>query len=179
MPLPAATTAVVPVRANRARASVRPRPCRSLAKVREPIAHAEHREQIAWIVRIRLDLAAQVLDVRVDGALIGLERNPANRTQQLSAAEDTPWLAHHGRQQLELGWRQLDPAPADRQLHAWHVELDVADADQVGWLAGRLSAAQHRPNTGDELLGAERLRQVVIRAQLETDQLVGLVRARG
>src|SRR5439155_24551346 len=81
MPLPAATTAVVPIRANRARASVRPRPCRSLAKVREPIAHAEHRQQIAWIVRIRLDLAAQILDVRVDGALVGVERNPANRTQ--------------------------------------------------------------------------------------------------
>src|SRR5205823_13366744 len=145
-PLPAATTAVVLVRANarranRARATlVRPL-YRSLPG--EPVADTEHREQIAWIVRIRLDLAAQVLDVGVDGAFVGLERNPASRTQQLSAAEDTPWLAHHGRQQLELGWRQLDPAPADRQLHARHVELDVADADQVGWLAGRLTAAQH------------------------------------
>src|SRR5438094_10321623 len=170
-PLPAATTPVVPVRANarranRARATlVRPRLCRSLPG--EPVPHAEHREQIAWIVRIRLDLAAQVLDVRVDGALIGLERNPANRTQQLSAAEDTPWLAHHGRQQLELGWRQLDPAPADRQLHARHVELDVAETYQIGGLAGRRAPAQHRANAGDELLGTEGFRQIIVCAQLD------------
>src|SRR5205809_5027155 len=69
-PLPAATTAVVPVRANahlanRSRASlVRPGLCRSLPA--EPVSHAEHRQQVAWIVRIRLDLAAQILDVRVD-----------------------------------------------------------------------------------------------------------------
>src|SRR5205809_8014106 len=113
-PLPAATTAVVPVRANahlanRSRASlVRPGLCRSLPA--EPVSHAEHRQQVAWIVRIRLDLAAQILDVRVDGALVGLERHAANRTQQLGPAEDAPRLACHGRQQLELGRRQLDPA---------------------------------------------------------------------
>src|SRR2546427_12906714 len=105
---PAATTAAVPVRASRVRATrVRPSPCRSTPLVREPVTDAEYRQQVPWIVRIRLHLAAQVLDVGVDGALVRLERDPANGTQQLSAAEDPPRLTRHGRQQLELGRRQL------------------------------------------------------------------------
>src|SRR2546426_7861477 len=136
-PLPAATTAAVPVRANRCRASraratrVRPSLCRSTPWVREPVTDAKHRQQVAWIMRIRLHLAAKVLDVGVDGALVRLERNPANRTQKLSATEDTSRLARHGRQELELGRRQLDPSSGDRELHAGHVELDVTGADQV------------------------------------------------
>src|SRR5438093_12373914 len=177
-PPPAATTAAVPVRASQRRASrvratrVRPSPCRSTPLVREPVTDAEYRQQVAWIVRIRLHLAAQVLDVGVDGALVRLERDPANGTQQLSAAEDPPRLPRHGRQQLELGRRQLDSAPGDRQLHAGHVELDVAGTNQIGGLTGGLAPAQHRANTGDELLGTEGFRQVVVRAQLETNQLV-------
>src|SRR5256886_9646407 len=182
-PPPAATTAAVPARAGLRRASrvraprVRPSLCRSTPLVREPVTDAEYRQQVPWIVRIRLHLAAQVLDVGVDGALVRLERDPANGTQQLSAAEDPPRLTRHGRQQLELGRRQLDPPPGDRQLHAGHVELDVAGTNQIGGLTRGPAPARARAHTGDKLLGTEGLRQVVVRAQLETDQLVGLVGA--
>src|SRR5947207_15062566 len=99
-------------------------------------------------MRILLHLASNVLDVGIDGAPVRLERAPANRTQQLSPAEDAARLARHSRHPLELGGRQLDPPPGDRQPHAGYVELNVAGADQIGGLASRLTSAQHRADTG-------------------------------
>src|SRR2546429_9948785 len=130
-------------------------------------------------MRIRLHLAAKVLDVGIDGTLVRLERDPANRAQQLSPAEDAARLARHGRHQLELGGRQLDPPPGDRQPHAGYVELDVAGADQIGGLAGRLPPRQELADTWDALLWPEGLRQVVVPALLETNEFVGLAAARG
>src|SRR5262245_10887266 len=48
---------------------------------------------VARAGRVGLDLAAQVLDVGVDGALVGLERDPVEGVEQLSAGEDAARLA--------------------------------------------------------------------------------------
>ena len=40
---------------------------------------------------------------------------------------------------------------------------------------GHLGSAQNRPDPGHQLLGTERLGQVIVRAQLQSHELVGLV----
>ena len=79
--------------------------------VRELVADAVHRQHVARIARIRLELAPQVLDVRVDGAVERFDLVAANRVEQLRAREHAPGLPHQRRQQLELGRRQSIGAP--------------------------------------------------------------------
>src|SRR5690348_6745070 len=53
----------------------------------EAVPDSENRQQVARRARVRLDLAADVLDVSVDGALVRLERHAAHGIQQLRARE--------------------------------------------------------------------------------------------
>jgi hypothetical protein len=60
------------------------------------------------------------------------------------------------------------------------VDLELADGDRA-WrrcLLGRLRAPQDRADAGDHLAAAERLDDVVVGAQLEADDPVGLGAAR-
>ena len=86
---------------------------------------------------IALQLAAQIFDMGVNGALIGLKGDAVQRTQELGPAENPPRLSSHRRQQLELGLRQVDRSPPDRHLHARDVELNVRGSNHVvGYLDG-------------------------------------------
>ena len=70
------------------------------------------------------------------------------------------------------------PIPPDGP--AGHVQLDVcSDADEISRRCGALRSAQHRPHPRHQLLRAERLRQIVVGAQLQADQLVRLLGPRG
>src|SRR5579859_2588680 len=53
------------------------------------------------------DLFPDVLDVRVDRALIRLERHASHRIEQLSAGEHPPRLPCHRGQDLELALGQI------------------------------------------------------------------------
>ena len=60
--------------------------------------------------------------------------------------------------------------------------MEVADRDRrpgASAVAARLGAAQHRPDAGDHLGAAERLDHVVVGAELEADDAVGLGAAGG
>src|SRR5262245_5899962 len=86
---------------------------RSIARIRQPISDPEHREQMSRRSRLGLDLPADVLDVGIDGALVGLERDTVNRVQQLRSGEYATGLSGHRRKQLELSGCQLDTSPTD------------------------------------------------------------------
>ena len=112
----------------------------------------------------------------VDRPLVGLEGDAVDRVQELAAGEHPARLADHGRQELELGRGELDRPAADRDPHAGQVDLDVGDPQHLGAAgSGRLGPPQHGPDPGHELLGAERLDHVVVGAQLQADDPVGLV----
>ena len=115
----------------------------------------------------------------VDRPLVRLERDALDGGQELRAGEDPPRLPRELEQQPELGRRELDAPAGDRREHARDVELDVAGAHELDGRVRSLGAPQHRPDARDELLGAERLGDVVVRAELEPDERVGLVGARG
>ena len=52
-------------------------------RVGESVADSVDREDVARQARIRLELSAEVLDVRVDGPLVRLEGNAVNRVEEL------------------------------------------------------------------------------------------------
>src|SRR3970282_2067692 len=70
--------------------------------VREAVADAVDGEQVARLPRVGLELAPDVLHVRVDGPLVGFERDAVHRVEELAAREHTPGLAGEREQELEL-----------------------------------------------------------------------------
>src|SRR5437879_12102879 len=69
----------------------------------ELIADAVDGQNVAWTAGVGFDLAPDVLDVRVDGALVRLHGDTPHRLEQLAAGEDPTRLARHDRQQLKFG----------------------------------------------------------------------------
>ncbi len=134
--------------------------------------------EVARRARIRLELAADVLDVGVDRALVRLEGDAVDLVQQLRAREDPPGLAGHGRQERELGGGQLHRLVASGDAHARHVQAQVPSPKELA-LSRTGMPAQDRAHAGHQLARAERLRDVVVRAELEADDPVGLVVASG
>ena len=84
-----------------------------------------------------------------------------------------------GREELELGRRQVDGRAGHLGPHPRQVQHDVAGMDRLGGLGRTVGPAQDGPDAGDQLARAERLGQVVVGAELEAEQLVELVVAGG
>src|SRR5262245_39386999 len=104
---------------------------RSRAVVREAIADAVHRQQVARRPRLRLELAANVLDVGVDRPLVRLEGDAVDRVEELGPGEDPAGLRRERRQQLELRGGEIDRTTGDVDPHPRQVERDVAGTDDV------------------------------------------------
>src|SRR5438552_5080125 len=103
------------------------RPPSLLGRLGEAVAHAEHRLDV-----VLPDLLADVFDVRIDRALVGLESDASHRVEQLRACEHATWLPRHGGNDLEFALGQVHSVAAEAGLHSRHVQLDVrADSDQV------------------------------------------------
>src|SRR5438270_9454825 len=147
----------------------------SLVVVPEPVPDPVHREEMARLAGIRLELSADVLHVRVDRAFVRLECDAVHRVEELRPREHAARLAGERRDELELGGGELDVAVPDPHAHARYIERNVASADDVTALRGTLRPPEHRPHPGDELLRRERLRDVVVRAELQADELVALL----
>ena len=117
--------------------------------------------------------------MRVDGAIEGVALVAMDRVEQLRPREDAPRLPHQRRQQGELGRRHLDRPSRHGHAHPRHVEHDVAGAHDVAALGSAVDAPEDRAHPRHQLARAERLGQVVVGAELEADQLVALLDARG
>src|SRR5262249_8549592 len=70
--------------------------------IREPVPHAMDRQDVARPAGLRLDLASEVLHVRVDRAVVRIDRDAVQRILELPAGEDPAGLADHRAQELEL-----------------------------------------------------------------------------
>ena len=100
---------------------------------------------------------------------------PWSASSSCDAGEDAARARRERRQQLELGRRQLDGRATDLGPHARQVQHDVAGTDRLGGLERPVGPPQDRPDAGHQLARAERLGQVVVGTELETEQLVELV----
>ena len=89
-----------------------------------------------------------------------------------------PGLPSHGCEKRELRRRQIDRVAVPGHPHPRNIEHEVARTKRFEIARGRM-AAQHGADARHQLARAERLGDVVIGAQLEADELVGFVVARG
>src|SRR5205823_5975640 len=109
--------AVAPTPSRKSSASARSSSC--LPMVAQTVAHPAHGLQHARVAARLFDLAAQGLDVDVDGPVADNDLAPPDRVEKLAALEYAPGAAQEGCQQVELGARE-------RQLGAGHGGLAAA-----------------------------------------------------
>jgi len=105
-----------------------------------------------------------------------------HQLEQLGAGKDASGARGEVAQQVELGGGQADPLPITRHPPPLEVDDQIATAQRAAGLdVGQLAvgAAQQGFHAARQLAEAERLGQVVIGSDLESDHLVHLVGASG
>ncbi len=87
------------------------------SQISELVAGAVDRQHVFGTVRVGFELAPDVLDVCVNGSIERLDIFTADGIEQLRAGEDAAGAARQGRDQLELGRRDVDrlAAASNRQ----------------------------------------------------------------
>src|ERR671937_1035745 len=99
-----------------------------------------------------LDLAPQVGDVDVAGALVADVRAVPEVLHDLAPRVHPLGLLREEREQAELRGREADRPPVEADLVPVHVELERADAaDAIANGAVQLAAAPDRPHTAHQL----------------------------
>jgi len=91
-----------------------------------------HRLQVPRLTGIRLELATDVLHVRVDRALVRLERDAVHGVEQLRPGEDPAGLPGERGEQLELGRREVHLTVAGAYAQPRDVEGHIGGADHIG-----------------------------------------------
>src|SRR3954465_7159630 len=170
-------------RSRRNRPGMRARRSTGRSALGEGVPDTPHRQDEHRRRRVVLDLVPQVADVDVDRLLVLVEGLVvAQELEQLGAGVDPPGSRGEVSEDLEFGRRQAHPAvatldPASLEVDEQVAVADDAAADRVREIAVR--ATEERLDPAHQLAEAERLRQVVVRTELEADHLVDLVIARG
>src|SRR5579863_3916181 len=115
-----------------------------------------------------------------DGLLLALEVVAPDFIEQRLSRNDAAVILHEDAKQSELFGRQSHALPPNRQLLARRVENDLAESDRLV-VSGRngVLAAQSRLHAREKLVQSKRLGNVVVRAQLERQNLVDLLILRG
>ncbi len=143
----------------------------------EAIADPPHREDQLGVLRIALDLLAQVGDVDVAGPDVSAELGLPELLHDLLAREDLARVLGEQPQHLELRAGQVDRLPSDGDQVACQVDRHRAGLDRGALHAARtiqFTAAQLRPHPAEQLAHREGLGDVVVRTDLEPDHLVDL-----
>src|SRR5436190_19280743 len=131
---------------------------------------------------IALDAATQALDEGIDAAHRDERVAAPDARQQRLAAEHDARVRREQVQQTEFLIRQLDVAAGDADASARRIDLDVMDAHgsvASVWRHRRARPPQQRARPRHELAHTERLREVIVRAAFEAEDLVRLFGARG
>src|SRR5439155_18257010 len=81
--------------------------------------------------RVRLELPADVLDVRVDGPLVRLEGHPVDRVEELGPGEDPAGRAGERGEQLEFRRREIDGPAGKLGAHPRQVKGEIARSDDL------------------------------------------------
>jgi hypothetical protein len=126
---------------------------------------------------VGLELLAQAPDVDRDGS--GVERRGVapHAVHQLVAREDAVRVRRQEPEQVEFLRRQVDALAVPACLVPRGVDDQRSDGDPLARRRGRTRASQNRFDAGRQVSWGERLRDVVVGAQLQADNPVGLVDA--
>src|SRR5215475_2140950 len=137
------------------------------------VADASHSHDDLGPLRVTLNFRPQPLHVHVDQAGVGRMPVAPDLLEQHLAGEHLPGLAGEGDQKVELQRRERDGSAV--ALHGVPRHIDGEIADLEGLRRRLFSAPQPSPDPRHELLGLERLDDVVVGARLEADNNVDRV----
>src|SRR5690348_13242406 len=116
--------------------------------------------------RIALDLLAEAKNVNIYGAIRNGAILSPNRVQQLLAAENHARTAHQKFEQPELGRGERQRRIVEPHLAARAVQLQRARLQHAG---RRRLRTELQLDSRDQFANKEWLHDIVVRAQLETD----------
>src|SRR5205814_9303452 len=129
--------------------------------------------------RVVLDLLPQVTDVDVDRLLVLVEGVIVTKElEELGPGVDPAGPGRQMAEDLELGRGEADPAGTALDATALEVDEQVVVADDAtarGIAEVAVGSAKECLDPAQQLAQPERLRQVVVGAELEPDDLVDLV----
>ena len=120
-----------------------------------------------WVL---VQLASQVLDMRVDRPLVAFVVVALHARDELVPREDPARTRSQREEQVELAPRQLDRFPFHQHLPSLAVDREpaVVERERAGALTRALPGPpQDRLHARHELPGAEGLHQVVVRSEAE------------
>src|SRR5207249_7370101 len=115
----------------------------------------------------------------VDRPIERLVLLPFERVEDLLAREHATRGAGEDGQELELVVRQEHALAVDDDLARAEVDLELARAEAGTTGGDRRRPAQHGADARQELPWIERLGEVIVRPELEADDLVDVFAARG
>src|SRR3954451_12080151 len=147
----------------------------------EQVTDPAHGEEELGLFGVALELLAQMADVHVDGSGIAVLGVPPDVLEQRLAGENPTGRAGERTEDLELDIGDADLLLAQGDHAAAEVDLEVALVDRllVGRLADHPRAPQRRLDPAAELAHREGLGYVVVGADLQPRDLVGLTSLRG
>src|SRR3954451_1791830 len=131
------------------------------------VPHPAHGQHDLRVLRVALDLRPQPLDVHVHQPRVGRVAVSPHLLAQHLPSEHLARLAGQCHEQVELQRREGDRLARPRDLVRRDVDRDVADRQLLGRLG--LGAPHPGADAGDELLGLERLDDVVVGARLQAE----------
>src|SRR6478736_1324336 len=136
----------------------------------ELVARAAHRPDPLRIA----ELAPQLRDVHVDGPGAARIRHAPDEIEQALAREDDARMLEEAGEEVELLARELDQCAADGHLVGVAPQDDLARGEHL-LLVPALGTTEDRLDPGRQLAGRERLRDVVVGAELEAGDAVRLL----
>ena len=103
-----------------------------------------------------------------------------DRVDQVITAEDAPRATHETKEQPELEWRKFQRRSVEAGLHRIRVDLEAIGEEDRLIIPGVQSATpEERPDARHELPRRERLDDVIVGANVESHDLIGVARPRG
>src|SRR5215472_1279419 len=144
----------------------------------QAVAHARFGEQVARSGGIGFELAAQLRHVHTQVVRLRLVRGTPHLLQQLPAGDQPPAVTRQDLEQLPLRRRDAYRlATTERDALAGEVDHEVADVDDRLIRRGAYPPGRCA-QPGEQLVHAERFRDVVVRAGVEGVDLLRLLAAR-
>ena len=110
---------------------------------------------------------------------VGVERVAPDEVHELVAGERLAGVAGEEQQQLELALGERDLLGGDGHPARGRVDHELAELERRLRVGARVQAPQHGVDARHELGRRERLDDVVVGAQAQPDDAVGLLAARG
>ena len=109
----------------------------------------------------------------------GPSLRPEHGLSEVLAGDDAAGIAQQGFKQRELDAGQIEWNAIQRHFAGSRVEPEITDDDYAAGSIRSRGPAKNCSDTCDQFAGVKRLGQVVIRADLETENTINVFTARG